>query len=191
MDIERDINISNPSFEKKNYYRVKESELFKDCIEKKDKLEKDSNKNSYKNSNKNITGETQEPNQKVWEEGDKEDKVDEDGYNPTCILNEELQSPSYLLKPYDPNQYETITMSQFPFFIGKLKKNVDYCLENDIVSRYHAKITKELDGYYITDLNSTNGTFLNSESLLTYQKKALKPGDEIAFANIKYQFVVQ
>jgi pSer/pThr/pTyr-binding forkhead associated (FHA) protein len=68
---------------------------------------------------------------------------------------------------------------------------VDYCLEKDVVSRFHAKITKEQEQYYITDLNSTNGTFVNQEPLQTYQKKEIKLGDEIAFANIRYQFLQQ
>jgi len=111
--------------------------------------------------------------------------------NPTCILNEALNTPSFVLKPLDTAKYNSILITQFPFFIGKLKKNVDYCLEKDVVSRYHAKITMEQEGYYITDLNSTNGTYLNKEELQTYQKKEIKPGDEIAFANIKFLFLLQ
>jgi preprotein translocase subunit SecY len=84
---------------------------------------------------------------------------------------------------------ETIKIFHFPFFIGKLKKNVDYCLVNDVVSRYHTKITKEDDTFFIMDLNSTNGTFLNGEALPTYQKKELRLGDEIALANIKFLFI--
>jgi len=116
---------------------------------------------------------------------------EKDDYNPTCILNQNLESSFFILKSINTAQYEDILITQFPFFIGKLKKNVDYCLEKDTVSRYHAKITKEQEGYYITDLNSTNGTFLNKESLQTYQKEKIKQGDEIAFANIKFLFIMQ
>lgn len=113
----------------------------------------------------------------------------EEDNNPTCILNEGEELPKIILKPLDEVQYQSITIDDFPFFIGKLKKNVDYCLEKDIVSRYHAKITKEKEQYYITDLNSTNGTFLNKEPLQTYQSKEISFGDEIAFANIRYLFL--
>lgn len=109
--------------------------------------------------------------------------------NPTCLLNAASDNPSELtLKPLDDLYYKSIPIKDFPFFIGKLKRNVDYCLEKDVVSRYHAKITKEEDRYYITDLNSTNGTYLNGEALQTYQKKEINIGDEIAFANIKFIF---
>lgn len=96
-----------------------------------------------------------------------------------------------VLKAMDNINYKDIAITNFPFFIGKLKKNVDFHLESDIVSRYHAKITKEGDSFYLTDLNSTNGTYINDDLLQTYQKKEIKLGDIIAFANIKYQFLLQ
>ncbi|MDF2538016.1 MAG: hypothetical protein K0S76_1037 [Herbinix sp.] len=111
--------------------------------------------------------------------------------NPTCVLNSEERPPSVLLQPIDSLQYKTITLAHTPFFIGKLRKNVDFCLEKEVVSRYHAKISKEAQQYYLTDLNSTNGTFINREALAPYQTIELKDGDEIAFADIKYQFLIQ
>ena len=116
-------------------------------------------------------------------------KQEED--NPTCLLNESFEKTGLILKSLQEANYQTIHLTDFPFFIGKLKENVDYCLEKDVVSRFHAKITKEQEQYYITDLNSKNGTFVNQENLQTYQKKEIKLGDEIAFANIKYLFMLQ
>jgi pSer/pThr/pTyr-binding forkhead associated (FHA) protein len=66
---------------------------------------------------------------------------------------------------------------------------VDYCLEKNVVSRYHAKLTKEEDKYYITDLNSTNGTFVNDQILTTYEKKEITQGDRIALANLNFEFI--
>ena len=116
-----------------------------------------------------------------------EDDMEE--INATCLLNEIEESNNLLLEPVDKLKYEPIMLTDFPFFIGKLKRNVDYCIEKDVVSRYHAKITKEKGKYYITDLNSRNGTFVNSDPVPTYQKKELSLGDVITFANIKYKFV--
>lgn len=113
--------------------------------------------------------------------------IGEDALNP-CI-NENKEQKEFMLKPVDEINYSTISITDFPFFIGKLKKNVDYCLKNDVVSRYHAKITKEQDQFYITDLNSTNGTYVNQEILQSYQKKEIQLGDEVAFANIRYIFL--
>ncbi len=117
------------------------------------------------------------------------DEEEED--NPTCLLNSiSEQNTLLILKALDETNYKNITISSFPFFIGKLKKNVDYCLEKDVVSRYHAKIICENEIYYIIDLNSTNGTYINGEPLMTYQRMEIKSGDEITFANIKYKLII-
>lgn len=108
---------------------------------------------------------------------------------PTCLLNEKEVGLKIILKPVDEINYQTITLRNFPFFVGKLQRNVDFCLEKDVVSRFHAKITIEADQYFITDLNSTNGTFVNQEAVPTYQKREIRFGDEIAFANIRYLFL--
>lgn len=114
----------------------------------------------------------------------------EEDENPTCLLNGEAELvEKILLKSKDREKYQDIQLSDFPFSIGKLKKNVDYCLEQEVISRYHAKITKEGESYYITDLNSTNGTYVNQEELQTYEKKEIQFGDQITFANITYQFL--
>ncbi len=123
--------------------------------------------------------------------------------NPTCILNSHTKLDNklsnafadadkrLLLKSLNEGLYKDIFLDNIPFFIGKLKKNVDYCLEKDVVSRYHAKITKEESQFYIVDLNSTNGTFINGEGIPAYVKQEIQIGDEISFADIKYRFIEQ
>ena len=115
-------------------------------------------------------------------------------YNPTCLLNEvadQSNKPTaILLKSQDEEQYASININEFPFFIGKLRKNVDYCLEKTVVSRYHAKISKEEELYFITDLNSTNGTFVNDRMLTTYEKAEIMKGDRIALANLCFELQI-
>ena len=118
------------------------------------------------------------------------DENDGDDEEPTVLLSEAESKTMLLLKPVDELHYQSIHMNEFPFFIGKLRKNMDFCLENEAISRYHAKITNEGEQYFITDLNSKNGTFLNNEPLQTYQPKVIDHDDEISFANIKYKFVI-
>lgn len=77
-----------------------------------------------------------------------------------------------------------------PFIVGKLKDKVDYVLEDDTISRMHAKIdTIDNDELTITDLNSKNGTFINGERLLSNETRKIQIGDEIAFADL--QFILQ
>lgn len=93
------------------------------------------------------------------------------------------------LYPTNFMEYEEINIIEFPFFIGKLKTKVNGMIENRIISRYHARIDAEKEVYYITDLNSTNGTFLNGQKLYPNQKEEIKFEDFITFANIEYKFI--
>ena len=54
-----------------------------------------------------------------------------------------------------------IPIGYFPFLIGKNRGLVDLCLNEPGVSRLHAKIERDDTGFFITDLNSTNGTKVN------------------------------
>lgn len=112
----------------------------------------------------------------------------EDRSNSTVLLNAGRPSLGCYLKPEYEEIYETIEIKEFPFVIGNLKSNVDYCLDKEVVSRYHVKITKEEDVYYITDLNSTNGTCLNEKPLACYQRYEIIKEDKVAIAGIKYSF---
>lgn len=65
--------------------------------------------------------------------------------------------------------------------IGKQKDGVDLTIEDESVSRMHARISVENDRFILEDLNSTNGTFKNGLRLQPYEKRRLEPGDEIQF----------
>ena len=42
--------------------------------------------------------------------------------------------------------------------------------------------------YYIEDLNSTNGTFVNDEPLAYKERRKLNSNDMIRFADVRYRF---
>lgn len=48
--------------------------------------------------------------------------------------------------------------------IGRESDN-DVVINNQLASRHHALIQKIKDEYYLKDLDSTNGTFLNGEAI--------------------------
>ncbi len=52
------------------------------------------------------------------------------------------------------------------------------------VSRRHAAIHREQDGYYITDLNSTNGTRINGRRLLPNIPCRLSSGDVVRLGRL-------
>jgi serine/threonine protein kinase len=62
--------------------------------------------------------------------------------------------------PIKPRVKDMVEMS-----IGR-DENADICLDSPGVSRHHAKLTYDGTEYYLTDLNSTNRTFLGDAELL-------------------------
>ena len=67
-----------------------------------------------------------------------------------------------------------------PFRIGR-REGFDLCLTSRNVSGLHAEILKEDAEFWINDLNSTNGTFVNGERIRS--KTLLKDDDTIVFGN--------
>ena len=74
--------------------------------------------------------------------------------------------------------------------IGKLKNTVDVVIDQPTISRMHAKLRRVDQEYYLTDLNSTNGTFVNGQRLESGQNQRINPGDQIRFAEIAYEFQI-
>ena len=64
-------------------------------------------------------------------------------------------------------------------------------LGSGTVSRLHARINKADDVYYIEDLNSRNGTWVNGKLLHYMEKVSLQHGDVIAFADERFRYEEQ
>ena len=60
--------------------------------------------------------------------------------------------------------------------------SADVTLENEFVSRRHFQIRSHDGVYYISDLDSTNGTYLNGERLQPNVERRVKDGDRIGLA---------
>ena len=52
-----------------------------------------------------------------------------------------------------------------------------------------AKIRKKEEGYYLTDMNSRNGTMVNGRLLLPDEEYRLQNEDEVDFAQARYVFL--
>lgn len=76
------------------------------------------------------------------------------------------------------------TLEQPSYTIGKKRGEADLVLNDLSISRLHARIVKETDGYYLEDMNSTNGTFKNGLQLQPYEKRKLEEGDEITLGKM-------
>lgn len=81
-----------------------------------------------------------------------------------------------------------ITVDKPDFIIGRLKEQVDFVSTNAAVGKIHAQLTKRNDVWFLKDLNSVNGTFVNDGRIASNMEHQLKNGDIVAFANCEYVF---
>ena len=126
-----------------------------------------------------------------------------DGF--VLVLQEGKRSPSYQENiPYASLRSETdeiFLLDSHTILIGR--KDIKHGIMVDIdltpfdnetfISRRHAKIEKEDEQYYLSDLASVNGTRLNGKRLALKDRILLQDGDTIQFGrgNIVFTFVAK
>lgn len=83
------------------------------------------------------------------------------------------------------NKYH-IDLGKLPLTVGKLAGMVDMMIDEQSISRMHARFSRIGNRIYITDLNSTNGTFRNGMRLEPNASELIEPGDEIRLGKLKF-----
>ena len=81
-----------------------------------------------------------------------------------------------------------LVISEFPSILGARSPEAQIILPCSGISRKHALLEQEAGRYYLSDLNSTNGTWLNGERLFPDEKKVLVNEDLITFADVRFMF---
>ena len=120
--------------------------------------------------------------------GQKEERPSEEMVGATTLLwegGEEYQTHLTLIS-MNARERNNVVLVKDSYLIGKLKTKVDIYIDDASISRIHAKIQKEEGEYYLYDMNSTNGTFLNGRRLGIREKVLLHVSDEITFADLGY-----
>lgn len=85
--------------------------------------------------------------------------------------------------PYKINEYYTIDEE---LTLGRNQGN-DIYIKDPFVSKKHFQIIEDEGDYYLEDLDSANGTYLNQEKIEDVVK--LRNGDIIKISNIEFLFV--
>lgn len=113
-----------------------------------------------------------------------------DNCDDTIILGENQLSIAYLLQRNN-DFTEKIIINKESFVIGRLKDIVDYQIKNKTVGKIHAKFIRQANKYYLVDLESKNGTYINTRRLQPNYLNEVKNGDSIVFSNEKYIFTIE
>lgn len=114
---------------------------------------------------------------------------------PEAIPATVIMSEPELFRVYNPvlisknkEKFHDIVLKDREMMIGKVRGITDICLEGRSISRVHARISQDQEGCSITDLGSTNGTYVNGTRLAERQRKYLQQGDEVRIAEAVFVF---
>lgn len=111
----------------------------------------------------------------------------EDYGNTVFLENSIAKMENKLYGTNKGNKYH-IDLSSLPCIVGKLAGSVDVVIKDKTISRIHAKILRQEEEIYVTDLNSTNGTFKNGLRIEPNEMVLIEPGDELRFGEMTFSY---
>jgi len=117
----------------------------------------------------------------------KEDKGRKEDENLTRALGGTGSRKVLYLISQDVRRSRDLEITTAKALVGKSREYVDECIPLDVISRIHACIEQTRDGCFVTDRNSTNGTFLNGIPLTPQERTPFSEGDTIAFATVAFK----
>lgn len=147
-----------------------------------DKIKKLFRRKEYKNEDELfdvIEKYEEEPSMELIET---QDNVDEDA---TMLLAGGGLFAGITLKSLNAEDTD-ISPDKYPYIIGKSRRSCDYTISSPVISRVHVRILQEQGNYYLEDLKSTNGTFINGERINAHDPQIINLGDHITLADIDF-----
>lgn len=102
------------------------------------------------------------------------------------ILLENMPAGRWKLRPLLPG-YEEFCITGEHFLVGKKKDEVDGYIARETISRIHSRLSVRQERLFLSDANSTNGTFVNELTIEPGKEVEIFPGDRILFADVGYE----
>ena len=104
----------------------------------------------------------------------------------TTLLRD--RAPQVLFKSTVSGLCADLNISAFPAIIGKEAADSRCRILVPTVSRRHARLEYKEKSFYLTDLHSSNGTFINGEMIPPMKPSRLQPGDSVIFSDVEFIF---
>ena len=109
----------------------------------------------------------------------------------TVVLTDHSAAPTaaYLIRI---STGERTVIDKPQFTVGRMLGHVDYCVTNNsAVGRQHIKITNNNGRYFICDLNSTNGTYIDEHEIPKNVDTEVFSGSKVTLANEDFKFIIE
>ncbi len=99
----------------------------------------------------------------------------------TALIERLPESPHAVL---ELEGTEPVRLTKSVIVLGRGRDIADVCVEDDQVSRHHAAIIFTSGEFYVEDLQSTNGSFINGRRI---RRAKLHPGDILRIGDHRMQ----
>lgn len=96
----------------------------------------------------------------------------------------------YLRIKYSSGEVETLKLEGDLWTAGR-EATAEINLKNSRVSRRHLEISRTRDGFFVTDLGSSNGTKLNGQKIPADEPTRLDSGDRLEVLDVEMQFEIR
>lgn len=103
------------------------------------------------------------------------------------LFGEDCKNEAYLIEDGKTSLMDRIFIDNNQFIIGR-DSGVSFRINEHAVSKKHAQVSCVDGQYYIKDLNSSNGTFLNNVKLEAHKDIPISDGSRVTFGNKCYVF---
>ena len=182
----------------RNMKKPKLEDWEKEEAKEKKKAARQKGKNRKLKDTEPDDGWQQKAHDRTDSERRKEDDDDEDdGDGETGVLNKKdgdedtgvLNRGGAVAFLSNTDNGRMITVNKDAFVIGKSASDSDYRIKgNTSVSRKHCRVLRRGTNFFIEDLGSTNGTYVDGEKVEPGDQEPLFDGQEIMIADEKYIF---
>ncbi|WP_346698439.1 DUF6382 domain-containing protein [Catenibacillus scindens] len=90
----------------------------------------------------------------------------------------------------NPQLWGDLYILNFPMVIGKEASDTSGRIALPTISRRHARLERMGDTFYLTDLRSSNGTYINGEMIEPLSPVGLHSGDSVIFSDVEFTFEI-